>query len=310
MRDSVRKQIASQLDIFPELKKLAEEKTKGVGDVTSSEKGSGARYNTGKPDYSLLPLSTLEDEVRVWMYGKEKYSARGDCTCAAGNVVRKRYGYGAGDASSAATYMRKSCESETQSSQRDSEKTAADGTSATRSTQYNWSESAMPDGEQTQTSKSSGESLGLRTGTDSHWNSTQRSDPADALFAGQPKESFMSTTTTQRGKLEGCCAIPATLALDLSNGLKSGLEKHSPTCGVRQIKASGSWNWAKGMAWSVPFACLMRHLAAWQRGEEVDAESGLPHLAHAMCNLRMLTLFSKTYKEGDDRPPKEFVNAP
>ena len=145
MRSSVRRQIADQLDIFPELKKLAEEKTKGVGDVTSSEKGSAARYNTGKPDYSLLPLSTLEDEVRVWAYGAQKYT---------------------------------------------------------------------------------------------------------------------------------------------------------------------SWNWTKGMAWSVPFACLMRHLAAWQRGEEVDAESGLPHLAHAMCNLRMLTLFSKTYKEGDDRPPKEFVNAP
>jgi|688.fasta_scaffold768638_1 hypothetical protein len=65
-----------------------------------------------------------------------------------------------------------------------------------------------------------------------------------------------------------------------------------------------SWNWAKGMAWSVPFACAMRHLAAWQRGEELDPESGLPHLAHAMCNLRMLTLYSKTFPEGDDRPTK------
>jgi ADP-heptose:LPS heptosyltransferase len=50
----------------------------------------------------------------------------------------------------------------------------------------------------------------------------------------------------------------------------------------------------------------MRHLAAWQRGEENDPETGLPHLAHAMCNLRMLTLYSKTYPEGDDRP-KEWM---
>lgn len=65
-----------------------------------------------------------------------------------------------------------------------------------------------------------------------------------------------------------------------------------------------AWNWAKGMDWSVPFACLMRHMAAWQKGEECDPESGLPHLAHAMCNLRMLTLYAETYPQGDDRPTK------
>lgn len=114
----------------------------GIGDVKSDAKGSGARYNGGKPDFSLIPLSTLEDEARVWGYGKQKYAA---------------------------------------------------------------------------------------------------------------------------------------------------------------------WNWAKGMAWSVPLACALRHLAAWQRGEDVDPESGLPHLAHVMCNIRMLTLYSKTYPEGDDRPPKELL---
>jgi hypothetical protein len=114
----------------------------GIGDVNSDAKGSGARYNDGKADISLIPLCTLEDEARVWMYGKQKYAA---------------------------------------------------------------------------------------------------------------------------------------------------------------------WNWAKGMDWSVPLACAMRHIAAWQRGEELDAESGLPHLAHAMCNLRMLTLYSKTYPEGDDRPPKDLM---
>jgi len=113
-----------------------------VGDVNSKERGSGARYNDNKPDYSLIPLWTLEDEAKVWAYGAKKYK---------------------------------------------------------------------------------------------------------------------------------------------------------------------EWNWCKGMAWSVPFACAMRHLSAWQRGEELDRESGLPHLAHAMCNLRMLTLFAVTYPEGDDRPPREFM---
>ena len=112
-----------------------------VGDVNSKAKGSGARYNDDKPDLSLIPLCTLEDEARVWAYGKKKYAA---------------------------------------------------------------------------------------------------------------------------------------------------------------------WNWAKGMDWSVPYACAMRHLAAWQRGEDIDLESGQSHLAHAMCNLRMLTLYSRTYTEGDDRP-KEWL---
>ena len=117
-------------------------KDKGIGDVNSEAKGSGARYNTGKADLSLIPLVTLEEEAKVWEYGKAKYAA---------------------------------------------------------------------------------------------------------------------------------------------------------------------WNWAKGMNWSVPYACALRHLSAWQRGEEIDPESGQSHLAHVMCNIRMLMLYSKTYKEGDDRPPKDLM---
>jgi hypothetical protein len=110
-----------------------------VGDVNSEARGTGARFNDNKPDFSLIPLVTLEDEARVWMYGKRKYAA---------------------------------------------------------------------------------------------------------------------------------------------------------------------WNWAKGMDWSIPLACALRHLSAFQQGEDIDPESGLPHLAHAMCNLRMLTLYSRNYPEGDDRPTK------
>lgn len=72
--------------------------------------------------------------------------------------------------------------------------------------------------------------------------------------------------------------------------------------GAKKYKA---WNWMKGMDWNVPFACAMRHMAAWQAGEDIDPETGESHLDHAMCNLRMLRYYADFYKEGDNRP-KEF----
>jgi hypothetical protein len=36
------------------------------------------------------------------------------------------------------------------------------------------------------------------------------------------------------------------------------------------------------------YDALMRHIMAWNQGEEFDPESGLPHLAHAMCCMVFL----------------------
>lgn len=62
-------------------------------------------------------------------------------------------------------------------------------------------------------------------------------------------------------------------------------------------------NWLKGQPWTVPFDSMMRHMAAWQRGEELDSESGLPHLDHALCNLIFLSAYRDVYPEGDNRWP-------
>ena len=71
-------------------------------------------------------------------------------------------------------------------------------------------------------------------------------------------------------------------------------------------KKYNEWNWIKGQDWSHPYASLMRHLSAWQQGEYIDPESGLPHLGHAMCNMVMLSTFAKTYPQGDNRPNKNY----
>lgn len=36
------------------------------------------------------------------------------------------------------------------------------------------------------------------------------------------------------------------------------------------------------------YASLRRHLNLWRQGETCDTESGLPHLAHAACNIMFL----------------------
>lgn len=68
-------------------------------------------------------------------------------------------------------------------------------------------------------------------------------------------------------------------------------------------------NWAKGMPWSVCFASAMSHATKYISGDAVDAESGLPHLAHLMCNLLFLKAYQTHYPEGDDRI-KEFRAPP
>ena len=72
------------------------------------------------------------------------------------------------------------------------------------------------------------------------------------------------------------------------------------------VNKYAAWNWAKGMPWSVPYECMLRHLAAWYRGEDTDPESGESHLGHIMCNVLMLEHFKTAFTEGDDRPKLEF----
>jgi hypothetical protein len=69
-------------------------------------------------------------------------------------------------------------------------------------------------------------------------------------------------------------------------------------------KKYAAWNWAKGMPWSVPLGCAVRHCLAIIGGEENDPESGLPHIGHVQCNLLMLLVYMRTYPQGNDLPWK------
>ena len=53
----------------------------------------------------------------------------------------------------------------------------------------------------------------------------------------------------------------------------------------------GARNWEMGMDWNRLFDAAIRHLAAWQGGENKDRESGFSHLAHAACNILFLIAY-------------------
>jgi hypothetical protein len=61
-------------------------------------------------------------------------------------------------------------------------------------------------------------------------------------------------------------------------------------------------NWERGMAWTTVLASLKRHVAAVERGEDYDPESGELHAAHIACNAHFLTAYYKVFPQGDDRP--------
>jgi len=55
----------------------------------------------------------------------------------------------------------------------------------------------------------------------------------------------------------------------------------------------GENNWRQDLndfPMSRHYASIMRHMLAWNSGEDIDPESGLSHLHHAMTQLMILTV--------------------
>lgn len=83
--------------------------------------------------------------------------------------------------------------------------------------------------------------------------------------------------------------IPYSALTEEARVLMFGMEKY------------GRDNWRQGFEWTRLIDAGMRHLQAFNEGEELDPESGLSHLAHARCCLAFLIEFEKTHPELDNR---------
>ena len=86
--------------------------------------------------------------------------------------------------------------------------------------------------------------------------------------------------------------VPPSAIKALAEVLKVGADKY-------ELR-----NWEKGMKWSIGYACAMRHLLAWWEGKDIDSESKLHHLKHALSNIAMLIEYLETYPDLDDRPKR------
>ena len=83
---------------------------------------------------------------------------------------------------------------------------------------------------------------------------------------------------------------PVAIALE-GKVMAAGADKYSP------------FNWGEGgVVASVYYDAAMRHLFAWFTGEDIDPESGLPHLSHARACLGILQDCDARGILEDDRP--------
>lgn len=70
------------------------------------------------------------------------------------------------------------------------------------------------------------------------------------------------------------------------------------TFGAKKYTAN---NWRGGFNYTRVYAGVQRHLNAWLMGENLDPETGISHLAHAICGLMFLLTFILTNTGEDDR---------
>jgi len=96
------------------------------------------------------------------------------------------------------------------------------------------------------------------------------------------------------------------LRYDLSNPLAVEGLVQVLTAGAKKYAPR---NWEKGMKWSRVIGSLKRHLAAIERGEDYDPETGLLHADHLQANAHFLSAYYRIFPQGDDRP-HQYLNHP
>lgn len=99
----------------------------------------------------------------------------------------------------------------------------------------------------------------------------------------------------------------------ITGGVKDNLGKSrvdlipsKPLIGVGFVLAFGAKkykpnNWRLGLRWSDTLGSIQRHLLAFADGEDIDPETGLPHIDQALCQVLFQSEYYHTKTGIDDR---------
>lgn len=124
----------------------------------------------------------------------------------------------------------------------------------------------------------------VRTGTRQSTDSTSR----DRLLKNEGyKDDGRTGSGKEKNRLD---LIPPEVINGLAEVLTYGAKKYADR------------NWEKGMAWGRLFAATQRHLWAWWALQEIDEESSIHHLKHALADISFLLTYSERGIGADDRP--------
>lgn len=105
-----------------------------------------------------------------------------------------------------------------------------------------------------------------------------------------PEVRVTSDTGGQKGsKPQRMDLLPPGALLKISEVYEFGSRKYD------------DHNWRKGYSWSLSYAAMQRHLNLFWSGQDLDEESGLPHVAHAAFHMFTLLTFMEEQREFDDR---------
>lgn len=113
-------------------------------------------------------------------------------------------------------------------------------------------------------------------------------DPGVGVGQGAPAPAAAGGLKYNAGKPK-LSLVDSEALTELGEVLTFGAQKYA------------SHNWRKGIPLSQILDALMRHVAAYNRGEDVDPESGRSHMAHAMCNAMFALWMQKHRPDLDDR---------
>jgi hypothetical protein len=84
--------------------------------------------------------------------------------------------------------------------------------------------------------------------------------------------------------------IPTVFSKQVSLALDWGGQRYS------------HWNWRDaGVNATTYIGAMRRHLDAWQDGEDMDPDSGLPHIAHIAASCAIILDAERVGKLNDDR---------